>query len=78
MRLFRGASDAHSQAAGQLIIEAIVSTATDASTAGVARIVGTCASIAFMLTRHGRDIVVQKFTERTIILDRPLTLTLSQ
>jgi hypothetical protein len=64
--------------ATQLIIEAIVSTATDASTAGVARIVGTCASVAFMLTRHGRDVVVPKFTEMTIILDRPLTLTLSQ
>jgi hypothetical protein len=63
--------------ATQLIIEAIVSTATDVSTAGVARIVGTCASVAFMLTRHGRDVVVPKFTEMTIILDRPLTLTLS-
>ncbi len=62
--------------ATQLIIEAIVSTATDASTAGVARIVGTCASVAFMLTRHGRDVAVPKFTEMTIILNRPLTITL--
>jgi hypothetical protein len=64
--------------ATQLIIEVVVSTATDASTAGVARIVGTCASGLFLLTRHGRDVVVPKFTEMTIIFDRPPSLTLSQ
>ncbi|HKN60264.1 MAG TPA: hypothetical protein VJW93_03740 [Candidatus Acidoferrales bacterium] len=58
----------------QLIIEAIVSTATDASTAGVARIFATCVSVTFMITRHGRDVVLPKFTEIHITLNRPLTL----
>ncbi len=58
----------------QLIIEAFVSTATDASTAGVGRIVATCASGLFILTRHGRDVVLPRFTEMNIMLDRPLSL----
>ncbi len=58
----------------QLIIEAVVSTATDASTAGVGKIVATCASGLFMLTRHGRDVVLPRFTEMNIVLDRPLSL----
>jgi hypothetical protein len=59
----------------QLIIEAIVSTATDASTAGVARIVSTCVSGVFMVSRHGRDVVLPRFTEMNIALDRPLSIT---
>jgi hypothetical protein len=62
----------------QLIIEAIVSTATDASTAGVGRIVATCASGLFLLTRHGRDVVLPRFTEINIVFDRPLSLGGSQ
>jgi hypothetical protein len=58
----------------QLIIEAVVSTATDASTAGTGRIVAACASGLFMLTRHGRDVVLPRFTEMNIVLDRPLSL----
>jgi hypothetical protein len=58
----------------QLIIEAVVSTATGASTAGVARIVASCVSGVFMITRHGRDVVLPKFTEIRITLNRPLTL----
>jgi len=58
----------------QLIIEAVVSTATDASTAGVGKIVAACASGLFLLTRHGRDVVLPKFTEMNIVLDRPLFL----
>jgi hypothetical protein len=56
----------------QLIVEAIVSTATDASTAGVARIAGSCASGLFLLTRHGRDVVLPRFTQMTIMFDRPV------
>ena len=41
----------------QLLIEAIVSTATDASTAGTARIVSSCVSGLYLATRHGRDVV---------------------
>lgn len=59
----------------QLIIEAIVSSATDVSTAGTARIASTCISGIFMLTRHGRDVVLPRFTEMDISLDRPLSLT---
>lgn len=59
----------------QLIIEAIVSTATDASTAGVARIVSSCISGIYMVSRHGRDVVLPRFTEMEIALDRPLAVT---
>ena len=61
--------------AAQLIVEAIVSTATDASTAGTARIVSGCISGIYMVTRHGRDVVLPRFTEMDVSLDRPLTLT---
>jgi len=54
----------------QLVIEALVSSATDASTAGTARIAATCASGVFMLTRHGRDVVLPKFTEMNIQFNR--------
>ena len=59
----------------QLIIEVIVSTATDASTAGTARIVSSCISGIYMVSRHGRDVVLPRFTEMNISLDRPLTVT---
>lgn len=62
----------------QLIIEAIVSTATDASTAGTARIVAACASGLFILTRHGRDVVLPRFTEMNISFDRPVSVPGSQ
>jgi hypothetical protein len=59
----------------QLIVEALISTATDASTAGTARIVSSCISGIFMVTRHGRDVVLPRFTEMDIALDRPLSVT---
>ena len=62
----------------QLIIEAVVSTATDASTAGVAKIVAACASGIYMLTRHGRDVVLPRFTEMDITFNRPLSIPGSQ
>jgi hypothetical protein len=58
----------------QLIIEAVVSTATDASTAGSAKIAAACVSGVFLLTRHGRDVVIPQFTEMEIMFDRPVTL----
>jgi len=61
--------------ATQLIIEAVVSTATDASTAGAARIVSSCISGIYMVSRHGRDVVLPRFTEMNISLDRPLSVT---
>ena len=61
----------------QLIIEAIVSSATDASTAGTARIVSSCISGIFMVSRHGRDVVLPRFTEMDISLDRPLSVNRS-
>ena len=57
----------------QLVIEAIVSAATDASTAGTARIVSSCVSGVYMATRHGRDVVLPRFTEMDISLDRPFS-----
>ena len=59
----------------QLVIEALVSTATDVSTAGTAKIVSTCASAIFMLTRHGRDVVLPKYTQMKIVFDRPVLVS---
>lgn len=58
----------------QLLLEALISTATDASTAGTARIVSSCASGIYMATRRGRDVVLPAFTEIEISLDRAVTL----
>ncbi len=58
----------------QLVIEAIVSSATDASTAGTARIAATCASAIFLLTRHGRDVVLPRYTQMKIMFDRPVEI----
>lgn len=59
----------------QLLVEAIISTATDASTAGTARIAGSIVSAAFMLTRKGHDVVLPNHTEMAITLNRPLTFS---
>jgi hypothetical protein len=59
----------------QLVIESIVSTATDASTAGTARIAAAAVSGIFMLTRKGQDVVIPGHTEMSISLNRPLTLS---
>ncbi len=56
----------------QFVIEAIVSSATDASTAGTSRIVASCVSGLYMATRRGRDVVLPRFTEMDLALDRPL------
>jgi len=58
----------------QLVIETLVSSATDASTAGTARIVAACASGIFMVTRRGRDVVLPRFTEMDITFERPLSV----
>jgi hypothetical protein len=58
----------------QLIIEAISSTATDASTAGVARFAAMGASAIFMLTRHGRDVILPPYTEMDIALGHDVSL----
>jgi hypothetical protein len=62
----------------QLVIEAISSTATDASTAGTGRIVAICAAGVFFVTRHGRDVMLPQFTEMNLMLDRPVSLDLSE
>lgn len=54
----------------QLITEAIVSTATDASTAGAARLMGLALSGAYWLTRRGRDLTLPPYTTFTIRFDR--------
>jgi hypothetical protein len=41
------------------------------STAGTSRIVAACVSGVFMLTRHGRDVVLPKFSEIDITFNRP-------
>jgi|SRR5579864_375809 len=59
----------------QLIVEAIISTATDASTAGTARVAGSIVSAVYMLTRKGHDVVLPNHTEMAITLNRPLTFS---
>jgi hypothetical protein len=59
----------------QLIVEAISSTATDASTAGVAKIAALSATAIYMLTRHGRDVILPPYTEMEVILNRAVPLT---
>ena len=58
----------------QLILEAVVSTATDVSTAGTGRIVAACASGIFMATRHGRDVMLPRFSEMDITMERDVSL----
>jgi hypothetical protein len=58
----------------QLIIEAISSIATDASTAGVARFAAMGASAIFLLTRHGRDVILPPYTEMDVSLSRGVSL----
>ena len=59
----------------QLLVEALISTATDASTAGTARIAGSVVSGLYMLTRKGHDVMLPNHTEMGLTLNRPLTLT---
>jgi len=58
----------------QLIIEAISSTATDASTAGVARFAAMGGTAVFLLTRHGRDVILPPYTEMDVSLSRAVSL----
>jgi hypothetical protein len=58
----------------QLIIEAISSAATDASTAGVARFAAMGATGIFLLTRHGRDVILPPYTEMDVSLSRAVSL----
>lgn len=59
----------------QLLIEALVSSATDASTAGTSRIVSSCVSGIYMATRHGRDVVLPRFSEMEITIDRGVSMS---
>jgi hypothetical protein len=62
----------------QLIAEALISTATDASTAGSARLVGAAFSVLYLITRHGRDVILPKYTKMDITFDQPLSLSLPE
>ena len=58
----------------QLVLELLISTATDASTAGTARIAAACVSGIFMLSRHGRDVILPKYTQMEVTLNRTVSL----
>ena len=58
----------------QLIAEALISTATDASTAGGAKIVAAALSGLYLITRHGRDVSLPPYTRMEISFDRPALL----
>jgi hypothetical protein len=57
----------------QLIIELLVSSATDASTAGVSRIIAAGTSGLYFITRHGHDVFLPKYTEMDISLNQPIS-----
>jgi len=57
----------------QLIAEALLSTATDASTAGTSRLIGAAFTGLFLVTRHGRDVTLPCYTTITIRFDRSPT-----
>ena len=60
----------------QLIAEALVSTATDASTAGTARLVGMAVGGLYFVKRRGRDVILPPYTMISIRFDRsPLLLS---
>jgi hypothetical protein len=61
----------------QLVAEAVVSTATDASTAGTARLIGFAVTGVYWLTRRGRDVRLPPYTTFTIRFDRPPVLPAS-
>ncbi|MGA8184953.1 MAG: hypothetical protein WB819_15075 [Terriglobia bacterium] len=58
----------------QLIAEALISTATDASTAGTARLIGMAVGGLFFIKRHGRDVVLPPYTMLSVRFDRPPSL----
>lgn len=58
----------------QVIDEAFVSTATDASTAGTARLIGFAFTGAYWLTRRGRDVILPRYTTVTVRFDRAPSL----
>jgi hypothetical protein len=59
----------------QLIMELLISSATDASTAGAGRIIAACTSGLYFLTRHGRDVLLPKYTQMDISFNQPVALT---
>lgn len=55
----------------QLIMEAIVSTAPDASMVGTTRLIGFGFSCTCWLTRRGRDVMLPRYTIFTVRFDCP-------
>jgi hypothetical protein len=60
----------------QLLLELLISGATDTSTAGVARCVAAAASAMFLVTRHGRDAILPQYSEMDVAFTRPVLLSL--
>jgi hypothetical protein len=55
----------------QLVAETLLSTATDASTAGSARLAAAAFSGLYLISRRGRDAILQKYTEMGMRFDQP-------
>jgi len=55
----------------QLVAETLLSTATDASTAGSARLAAAAFSGLYLISRHGRDVILPKYTEMDMRFDQP-------
>ena len=58
----------------QLVAETLLSTATDASTAGSARLAAAAFSGLYLISRHGRDVILPKYTEMDMRFDQPLSV----
>ncbi|MGH9470161.1 MAG: hypothetical protein ACRD1N_07455 [Terriglobia bacterium] len=56
------------------MLESLISGATDASTAGVARYVAAAASMAFLATRRGQNVYLPQYTEFEVTFTRPVVL----
>lgn len=62
----------------QLIAEALVSTATDASTAGTSRLIGMALGGFFFIKRRGRDVVLPPYTMINVRFDRSPSLVVPE
>lgn len=58
----------------QLIAETLISTATDASTAGTARLIGMSLAGLFFIKQQGRDVILPPYTMINIRFDRSPSL----
>ena len=62
----------------QLVLELLISSATDASTAGIARYVGAATSALLLATRRGHDVILPQYSEMNVAFTRSVVLSAAQ